>query len=54
LNKDLYVWTGLSKDAVLKTNFGSYGGWAGGYTGKKPQYGGYGSWSKSRGKKNWW
>lgn len=54
LDKDLYVWTGLSKDAVLKTNFGSYGGWAGGYTGKKPQYGGYGSWSKSRGKKNWW
>lgn len=54
LNKDYYEATGLPQNAVLKSNFGSYSGWSGGVSGKKPQIGGYGSWKNSRGKSNWW
>ncbi len=54
LNKNYYEATGLPQNAVLKSNFGSYSGWAGGVSGKKPQMGGYGGWKNSRGKSNWW
>lgn len=55
LNKSYYEATGLPLDAVLKSNFGSYSGWSGGVSGKKPQIGGYGKWKNSRrGTSTWW
>lgn len=54
LNKNYYESSGLPQDAILRNSFGSYGGWSGGVSGKKPQYGSYGGWKNNRGKSNWW